>query len=70
MDRHDVDVMAGNETWSRDGGEGRAPSVRPWLPVTPYSLTDRSVRSRGGGVGFFIRRGITIRTFPSNGPGR
>ncbi|XP_063632474.1 probable cytochrome P450 313a1 [Cydia splendana] len=53
--------MAINETWLREGEEGRA-------PVVPnYSLRHvprpRSVRERGGGVGFYIRKanGVTLR---------
>ncbi|XP_026328190.1 uncharacterized protein LOC113236375 [Hyposmocoma kahamanoa] len=62
MDRHDVDIMAINETWLRDGEEGRAPSVTGYrlrhIPRPP------AMRSRGGGVGFYIRRGVVVRTLP------
>lgn len=60
MDRHNVDVMALNETWLRDGEEGRAPVVPGYqLRHIPRSA---EVRSRGGGVGFYIRRGVCART--------
>ncbi|CAH2095137.1 unnamed protein product [Euphydryas editha] len=59
MDRHRVDLMAINETWLRDGEEGRAPHVPGYrLRHIPRPLT---VRSRGGGVGFYIRDGLTVR---------
>lgn len=55
---HDFDVLAINETWLRTGEEGRAPSPPGYylrhLPRPP------SVRSRGGGVGFYIRRSIAV----------
>ncbi|CAG4967793.1 unnamed protein product [Colias eurytheme] len=56
--RHAVDIMAINETWLRAGEEGRAPAV------PGYRLRHRprppNVRSRGGGVGFYVRDGLTI----------
>ncbi|CAG4954216.1 unnamed protein product [Colias eurytheme] len=56
--RHAVDIMAINETWLRAGEEGRAPAV------PGYRLRHRprppDVRSRGGGVGFYVRDGLTI----------
>lgn len=62
MERHDVDVMAINETWLRQGEEGRAPAVPNYrLRHVPRPA---SVRSRGGGVGAYIRRGVTARVLP------
>lgn len=59
MQRHDVDIMAINETWLREGEEGRTPAVPGYrLRHIPRS-TDRF--SRGGGVGFYIRCGVTAR---------
>lgn len=56
------DILAINETWLRVGEEGRAPSLSGYrlrhIPRPP------SVRGRGGGVGFYIRSGLTARTLP------
>lgn len=55
---HDFDVLAINETWLRTGEEGRAPSPPGYyLRHIPRPC---SVRSRGGGVGFYIRRSIAV----------
>lgn len=62
MQRHDVDVMAINETWLRQGEEGRAPAVPGYrLRHVPRPA---EVRARGGGVGFYIRRGVVTRVLP------
>ena len=54
------DLMAINETWLREGEEGRAPVVAGYrLRHTPRPT---SVRARGGGVGFYVRRGLAVRT--------
>lgn len=59
LERRSVDIMAINETWLREGEEQRAPSPPGYrLRHTPRPL---SVRSRGGGVGFYIRTGISVR---------
>jgi hypothetical protein len=60
MDRHSVDIMAINETWLRVGEEGRAPSPPGYrLRHVPRPA---AVRSRGGGVGFYVRQGINARS--------
>lgn len=60
VDRHPVDILAINETWLAAGEEGRAPRVPGYrlrhVPRPPGE------RLRGGGVGFYIRRGINVRT--------
>lgn len=59
IEHHRVDLMALNETWLRPGEVARAPTI------TNYQL--RHVprngigRKRGGGVGFYIRNGVTTR---------
>lgn len=59
MKRHVVDIMAINETWLHKGEEGRAPVV----PGYRFQHTPRPVeiRNRGGGVGFYLRRDLTVR---------
>ncbi|CAG9584366.1 unnamed protein product [Danaus chrysippus] len=60
MERHDADVVAINETWLRSGEDGRAPVVAGYrLRHIPRPV---EIRSRGGGVGFYIKRGISVRT--------
>lgn len=60
MNLHSVDIIAINETWLRQGEDGRAPKVPGYklrhIPRPP------SIRSRGGGVGFYIRRGLNVKT--------
>ena len=59
MQEHNVDIMAINETWLREGEEGRAPAVPNYrLRHVPRVS---AVRARGGGVGFYVRRGLTVR---------
>lgn len=58
--QHEPDIMAINETWLKTGQEGRAPSVPGYrLRHVPRSI---GTRKRGGGVGFFIKKGINVRT--------
>ena len=60
LENHPVDIMAINETWLREGEEARAPAPPGYrLRHTPRPA---GVRSRGGGVGFYIRRGVYART--------
>lgn len=60
MERHRADVVAINETWLRPGEDGRAPLVPDYrLRHIPRPT---QIRSRGGGVGFYIKRGISART--------
>ncbi|PZC76295.1 hypothetical protein B5X24_HaOG204807 [Helicoverpa armigera] len=57
---HSFDIVAVNETWLRAGEEGRAPTVPGYrLRHTPRPATVRG--GRGGGVGFYIKRGLTVR---------
>ncbi|KAJ8704264.1 hypothetical protein PYW08_012988 [Mythimna loreyi] len=58
-----VDIMAINETWLREKEEGRAPCVPGYrLRHVPRTRTVRG--GRGGGVGFYLRRGVRARTMP------
>lgn len=57
--RYDVDIMAINETWLREGQDDRAPVIPGYrLHHTPRP---RGQRERGGGVGFYIKTGIKAR---------
>jgi hypothetical protein len=62
LGRSDADVLAVNETWLRKGEEGRAPTVAEYR--LRHIPRPRDVRSRGGGVGFYIRRGVVARIWP------
>lgn len=62
MDRNDVDIMAINETWLREGEDSRASSVPGYRLC--HIPCPAAVRSRGGGVGFYIRQGIAVRILP------
>lgn len=56
------DIIAINETWLRAGEEGRAPTLPGYrLRHVPRPQT---VRQRGGGVGFYVRRGVRAVTVP------
>ncbi|XP_013147951.1 PREDICTED: uncharacterized protein LOC106110611, partial [Papilio polytes] len=62
VERHAIDLMAVGETWLRAGEEGSAP--RPAGYRFLHTPRPRSVRDgRGGGVGFFVKRGINVRVF-------
>lgn len=63
LDRQRVDIMAINETWLRPGEEGRAPVVPGYrLRHTPRPASVRA--GRGGGVGFYVKRGLSARACP------
>lgn len=57
MDRHKPDLIALNETWIREGQEKYAPNI------LGYTLRNspRPKDGRGGGVGFYIRRGLRAK---------
>lgn len=64
VSHHNVDLLAINETWLRDGEEGRAPTVPGYrLRHTPRPA---HVRARGGGVGFYIKHEFAARMVPIN----
>lgn len=59
MARYSVDIMAINETWLRAGEEARAPAPPGYrLRHIPRPA---DVRARGGGVGFYLKRGLNAR---------
>ena len=60
VERNLPDVLAINETWLREGEEGRAPI----LPGYRLRHLPRPAgrRLRGGGVGFYVRKGLHVRT--------
>ncbi|XP_028156407.1 uncharacterized protein LOC114349991 [Ostrinia furnacalis] len=63
MEELNPDVMAINETWLRTGEEDRAPKLSGYrLRHTPRPTQVRG--GRGGGVGFYIRKGLNVRTCP------
>lgn len=60
LQRHDVDVLAINETWLSAGEEARAPAPAGYrLRHTPRPAA--CGRSRGGGVGFYLKRSCSAR---------
>lgn len=60
IERESPDIVAINETWLRDREDGRAPTVPGYrLRHTPRPAATR--RGRGGGVGFYVKRGISVR---------
>ncbi|KOB65395.1 Uncharacterized protein OBRU01_21952 [Operophtera brumata] len=63
MMRHPVEIMAINETWLREGGEARAPVLPGYrLRHAPRdSAGSGGGRDRGGGVGFYLKRGVNAR---------
>ena len=56
MLKHNADLVGINETWLREGEEGRAPVVPGYR--LRHIPRPRDVRTRGGGVGFYLRRGL------------
>lgn len=54
MDRYKPDILALNETWETDSVHVKAPS----LPEYSYRHRPRGNGRSGGGVGFYIRKGI------------
>lgn len=59
LERHAVDILAVNETWLREGEDALAPSPRGYR--LRHIPRPKGRFSRGGGVGFYLRRGIAAR---------
>ncbi|CAH2210661.1 jg17509, partial [Pararge aegeria aegeria] len=60
MSEIDVDIIAINETWIREGEEGLAPVVPGYRLL--HKPRPANVRGgRGGGVGFYIKKTIKIK---------
>lgn len=63
VERMGVHLLAINETWIRPGQDDLAPTVPGYcLRHTPRPTSMRD--GRGGGIGFYIKRGINARTCP------
>ncbi|KAG7301202.1 hypothetical protein JYU34_014077 [Plutella xylostella] len=59
--RFDVDILAINETWLREGEDEKAPVVPGYkLRHTPRPRGPR-LRDRGGGCGFYVKTSIKVR---------
>lgn len=60
MEKYSVDLMAINETWLKLGEDDKAPIVPNYrLRHTPRPVAMKD--GRGGGVGFYIRQGISVK---------
>ncbi|CAH2099431.1 unnamed protein product [Euphydryas editha] len=57
MSRHNVDIMAINETWLKTGEEDRAPRLPGYR--LHHIPRPSEIRGRGGGVGQDAEGGIT-----------
>ncbi|CAG4962479.1 unnamed protein product [Colias eurytheme] len=58
LEAHGLDILALNETWTKEGMEKFAPT----MPGYKFLNTPRPLGGRGGGVGFYIREGLRVRT--------
>lgn len=54
---HKPDILALNETWLKEGQEIIAPVIHDYK----YIQRGRKGRRRGGGVGFYIKKGIQVK---------
>ncbi|KAL0839927.1 hypothetical protein ABMA28_016543 [Loxostege sticticalis] len=61
------DILAVNETWLRTGEEDRAPKLAGYR-LKHLPRPDHVKRGRGGGVGFYIRRGLNFKICPHPNP--
>lgn len=52
-----LDILALNETWVKDGGEITAPKI----PGYTLKLKGRSATVTGGGVGYYVRKGLRVK---------
>ncbi|CAG4943324.1 unnamed protein product [Colias eurytheme] len=59
MEHHNVDVLGINETWLKEGEEGRAPKISGYRLV--HKPRPPHVRARGGGVGFYVRNSLNVK---------
>ncbi|GFG33530.1 hypothetical protein Cfor_11378, partial [Coptotermes formosanus] len=57
MDKHKPDILALNETWLKQEEDRFAPVI----PGYSLKHIPRQNGARGGGVGFYIRRGVRVR---------
>ncbi|CAH2108077.1 unnamed protein product [Euphydryas editha] len=62
LQEHEMDILAVNETWLKEREEAIAPTIPGYrLRHVPRSS---DIRSRGGGVGFYIKCELSARTLP------
>ncbi|CAH2265565.1 jg10097 [Pararge aegeria aegeria] len=59
LQSHSPDILAINETWLKAGEEARAPNIQGYKLIHLPRPTE--VSSRGGGVGFYVKRGFRVR---------
>lgn len=60
FENHKPDLLALNETWIKDGQEIYAPRIQGYV----LYLAPRPNGVTGGGVGFYVRKGLRIRKKP------
>ncbi|KOB74038.1 hypothetical protein OBRU01_09674 [Operophtera brumata] len=63
MDELNPDIMAINETWLRAGEDDKAPKL-PGYRMLYLPRPKHIKKGRGGGVGFYVRKGINARICP------
>lgn len=60
MEELNPDILAINETWIGQGQDSKAPTIKDYRFL--HQPRHSSIKSgRGGGVGFYVRRGINVR---------
>lgn len=60
--KESLDILAINETWLSAGQDGKAPVVPGYRLI--HSPRSHRLRDRGGGVGFYVKRGVSVRKCP------
>lgn len=60
MERYKLDILAVNETWVRSGEE----QFTSKIPGYSFKHRPRPNGRRGGGVGFYVRNGLSVRIKP------
>lgn len=60
VDIYKPDILALNETWIKTGEEKFAPAIPGYM----LKLRPRPNDMRGGGVGFYVRKGLRVRIKP------
>ncbi|XP_052756854.1 uncharacterized protein LOC128202040 [Galleria mellonella] len=60
VNNYRLDVLAINETWLKNDQTGLAPAI----PGYVFKHKARKTGSRGGGVGFYYKKGLRIRVLP------
>lgn len=57
IEKYKPDILALNETWLKQGEEKCAPKVSNYI----FKHRPRTGEGRGGGVGYYVRRGLRVR---------